>query len=311
MTNLLSPNFDRLELMSTFIRIVESKNLSAAALSLNTTQPTVSRRLKTLEQSLGLKLIQRTTHQMQMTEEGRRFYHHAKEIIERWEVIEAEMTGARTLPTGVLRVQVPQALGIGKFNNVLAKYLQNYQQVDIEWILSDKTPDFISENLDCAIKVGNIDDPNLIAVKIFELPRIIAASRDLVLNAKKISTPTELSHHPWLSFKTHYQDRISLFHLKTKEEVTLKIHPRFSSDSLLAMREVALMGLGIGVFSKWIIEKDLRDGQLVQLCKDWQAVSLPVYLIYPQSRLKPAKLQKFIELIKSPLISESTKTLSL
>lgn len=298
MTDLLSPSFDRLELMSTFIRIVDSKNLSAAALSLNTTQPTVSRRLKTLEESLGLKLIQRTTHKMQMTEEGRRFYHHAKEIIERWAVIEAEMIGARTSPTGVLRVQVPQALGIGKFNNVLSNYLQNYEQVDIEWILSDKTPDFISENLDCAIKVGNIDDPTLVAVKIFELPRIIVASTDLVPNPKKISLPSELRNHPWLSFKTHYLDRISLFHLKTSEEEHLKIHPRFSTDSLFAMREVALMGLGVGIFSKWVIEKDLREGRLVQLCKDWQAVSLPVYLIYPQSRLKPAKLQKFIELIK-------------
>lgn len=93
-------------------------------------------------------------------------------------------------------VQVPQALGIGKFNNVISSYLQNYQKVDIEWILSDKTPDFISENLDCAIKVGNIDDPTLVAVKIFELPRIIAASRDLVTNPKKISLPSELKDYP-------------------------------------------------------------------------------------------------------------------
>lgn len=298
MNDFSNSSSDRLELMSTFIRIVDSKNLSAAALSLNTTQPTISRRLKTLEQSLGLKLIQRTTHKMQMTEEGRRFYHHAKDIIERWAAIEAEMLGAKTSPTGVLRVQVPQALGIGKFNNVLSKYLQNYPQVDIEWILSDKTPDFISDNLDCAIKVGNIDDPTLIAMKILELPRIIAASKDLFSNPKKISHPSELTGYPWLSFKTHYLDQISLFNIKTSEEARLKIHSRFSTDSLLALREVALEGLGVGVFSKWIIEKDLQDGRLIQLCKDWQAVSLPVYLIYPQSRLKPAKLQKFIELIK-------------
>ncbi|AUN97356.1 LysR family transcriptional regulator [Bacteriovorax stolpii] len=298
MTNTLTPSFDRLELMRTFIRIVDSKNLSSAALSLKTTQPTISRRLKALEESLGLKLIQRTTHQMQMTEEGRRFYYHAKDIVERWNVIEAEMTGAKTLPKGILRVQVPQALGIGKFNDVLSSYLKNHPQVDIEWILSDKSPDFISENLDCAIKVGNIDDPSLIAVKIFELSRIIVASPDLMDNKKKLFRPSELQNTPWLSFKTHYLDRINLFHSKTNEEITLKIHPRFISDNLFAMREAALMGLGIGVLSKWIVEKDLREGRLVQLCKDWQAASLPVYLIYPQSRLKPAKLQKFIELIK-------------
>lgn len=299
MTDPLKPSFDRLDLMSTFIRIVESKNLSAAALYLNTTQPTVSRRLKTLEKSLGLKLIQRTTHKMQMTEEGQRFYHYAKDIVERWSLIEAEMIGTRTLPTGVLRVQVPQALGIGKFNNVLLSYLQSYQQVDIEWILSDKIPDFTAENLDCAIKVGNIDDPRLIALKIFELPRIIAASPNLVSNPKKILHPSGLVEYPWLSFKTHYLDKIVLLHAKNNDELNLKIHPRFISDSLLAIREVAVMGLGVGVFSQWIIENDLKEGRLVHLCKDWCAARLPVYLIYPQSRLKPAKLQKFIELIKT------------
>ncbi len=298
MTESLNTSSDRLELMSTFIRIVDSKNLSAAALSLNTTQPTISRRLKTLEQSLGLKLIQRTTHKMQMTEEGRRFYHYAKDLVERWAAIEEEMLGAKTSPKGVLRVQVPQALGIGKFNNVLSKYLQSYPKVDIEWLLSDKTPNFISDNLDCAIKVGNIDDPSLIGIKIFELPRIIAASRSLVSIPKTIIHPSELKDCPWLSFKTHYLDEISLFHIKTKEETKLKIHSRFSTDSLLALREVALEGLGVGVFSKWVIEKDLQNQRLIQLCSQWQAASLPVYLIYPQSRLKPAKLKKFIDLLK-------------
>lgn len=298
MTDALTPSFDRLELMKTFIRIVDSKSLSAAAVALNTTQPTISRRLKALEKSLGLKLIQRTTHQMQMTEEGRRFYFHAKEIIERWTIVEAEMTGAKTLPKGTLRVQVPQALGIGKFNDVLSKYLHDYEDVDIDWTLSDKTPDFISENLDCAIKVGNIDDPSLIAIKIFELPRIIVASSKIISNPKKYTHPEDLKDFTWLAFKTHYLDNITLFHSKTNQKVTLDIQPRFSTDSLLAMREVVQMGMGIGVLSKWVIEKDLEKGLFVQLCKDWQAMKLPVYLIYPQSRHKPAKLQKFIELVR-------------
>lgn len=299
MIDLIPPSFDRLELMKTFIRIVDSKNLSAAALSLNTTQPTVSRRLKALEKSLGIKLIQRTTHQMQMTEEGRRFYFHAKEIIERWNLVEAEMTGVKALPKGTLRVQVPHALGIGRFNHVLSKYLQDYKDVDIDWILSDKTPDFITENLDCAIRVGNIDDPSLIAIKIFELPRIAVASTNLIKNPKKFSHPNDLKDLTWLAFKTHYFSDITLFHYKSNEKCTLKIKPRFSTDSLFSMREVVQMGLGVGVMSKWLIEKDLADGVLVQLCKDWRAMNLPVYLIYPQSRHKPAKLQKFIDIVKA------------
>lgn len=298
MIDLNTPGFDRLELMKTYIRIVDSKNLSAAAISLNTTQPTVSRRLKALENTLGIKLIQRTTHQMQMTEEGRRFYFHAKEIIERWTLVEAEMSGTKTLPTGTLRVQVPHALGIGRFNKVLSSYLDKYKDVDIDWTPTDKTPDFISGNLDCAIKVGNIDDPTLIAIKIFELPRVIVASSKLIKNSKKYSHPDDLKDLTWLAFKTHYLNEIAFFDSKNNDKFTLKITPRFCTDSLFAMREVIQMGVGVGVLSKWIIEKDLKEGSLVQLCKDWQAVNLPVYLIYPQSRHKPAKLQKFIDLVK-------------
>lgn len=298
MTDLITPTFDRLELMKTYIRIVDSKNLSAAALSLNTTQPTVSRRLKALEKSLGIKLIQRTTHQMQMTEEGRRFYFHAKEIIERWDLVEAEMTGVKTRPKGTLRVQVPHALGIGRFNQVLAKYLEDYKDVDVEWTLSDKMPDFISENLDCAIKVGNIDDPSLIAIKIFEIPRVIVASPAFIKNPKKYTHPNDLKDLNWLAFKTHYLNDITFFHSKNHDKFKLKIHPRFSTDSLFSMREVVQMGMGVGVLSKWLIEEDLKKGALVQLCKDWQAMKLPVYLIYPQSQHKPAKLQRFIDLIK-------------
>ncbi|MBY0412632.1 MAG: hypothetical protein K2Q18_00630, partial [Bdellovibrionales bacterium] len=98
---------------------------------------------------------------------------------------------------------------------------------------------------------------------------------------------------------THYLNAITLSHSKTNEKCTLKIHPRFSTDSLFSMREVVQQGLGVGILSKWLIEKDLKEGVLVQLCKDWHAMNLPVYLIYPQSRHKPAKLQKFLDLVKS------------
>lgn len=236
---------------------------------------------------------------MQLTEEGRRFYLHAKDIIERWTQVEAELTGAKISPQGLLRVQVPQALGIGRFNHILSEYLKKFDEVNIEWLLSDRMPDFLAENLDCAIKVGNVDDPNLVAIKIFELPRVIVASSKLVPRSKSYTHPDELKDFNWLSFKLHYQNHISLFHTKTRQKCNLDISPRFSTDNLFSIREAVSMGLGIGVLSKWVIEKDLKDGVLVQLCKDWEAPKLPVYLIYPQSQQRPAKLQKFIDLIKA------------
>lgn len=284
--------------MKTYIKIVESKNLSQAAIGLKTTQPTVSRRLKTLESILDLVLIQRSTHQMKMTEEGRLFYFQAKEIVEIWDSLEAQMSGAKLSPKGTLRVQAPHALGIKKLSAILQEYINLYPQVDIEWRLSDRSPDFLSEDLDCAIKVGVIDDPSVVAVKLFDIPRLLVCSKSYAKNIKSLKTPDSLSALSWLAFKNHYTNEISLIHQKKKLKSNLRLTPRLITDNLFVMKEMLLSSMGIGVISKWMIEKELKDGSLVNLCPDWKADDQPVYLIYPQSTLKPAKLQKFIDLMK-------------
>lgn len=299
MKTLTPLSFDRIELMSTFVRIVESKSLSAAAISLRTTQPTISRRLKLLENSLEVKLLQRTTHQMSLTEEGRHFYFHAKELLDRWMTIETEIKGTKVEPRGTFRIQVPHALGQEQLIPIIHQYIQLYPKIKIEWILKDKMPDFLSENIDCSIHVGFIEDPSLVAIKIFEIPRIIVAAPKLAKNFKKISHPKDLSELPWLSFKTYYYEQIDFKNVKnSKDEYSLKIVPHFSTDSLYALKKMTILGHGVCVTSKWVVEEELQSGKLVQVCPNWEGARFPVYLTYPQSKHKPAKLTKFIELIK-------------
>lgn len=299
MKTLTPLSFDRIELMSTFVKIVESKNLSAAAVSLRTTQPTISRRLKLLENSLEVKLLQRTTHKMSLTEEGRHFYFHAKDLLERWQTIETEIKGTKVEPRGTMRIQVPHALGQEQLIPIIHQYIQLYPKVRIEWILKDKMPDFLSENIDCAIHVGFIEDPSLVAIKIFEIPRIIVAAPKFAKNLKKISHPEDLIDLPWLSLKTYYFEEIDFKHTKNpKEECSLKIAPHFSTDSLYALKKMTVLGNGICVTSKWVVEEELKTGKLVQVCPLWEGARFPIYLTYPQSKHKPAKLAKFIELIK-------------
>ncbi len=145
---------DRIELMRTFVRIVEAGSLSAAAGQMATTQATISRRLQSLELMLGAKLILRTTHAMKLTDDGERCYQHAKELIDSWLALEDELQQSGDEPVGVLRVRAPHAFGQQQLLTPLVAFLARYPQLNVEWMLNDKSVDFLSDNIDCAIRVG-------------------------------------------------------------------------------------------------------------------------------------------------------------
>lgn len=290
---------DRIELLRTFVRIVEAGSLSAAAAQLNTTQPTVSRRLQALERSLGLQLINRSTHSMQLTGDGERCYAYAKQLLESWSEMEAELLGARDDPRGTLRVQVPHAFGQDQLIAPLGDYLRQYPNVSVEWVLHDRSPDFTAEGIDCAIQVGVIEDPSVVAIRLGEVPRIVVASPQLIGSEPLPSSTEQLQRLPWLALRTYYTDEVVLTCLADGRHHRFPIQPRVSTDSLYALRSAALAGLGACVSSAWIVLRDIEEGRLIQLIPQWQAAPLPVYLIYPHARSYPAKLRLFAELIRN------------
>ena len=181
----LQPGADRIELMQTFVRIVEAGSLSAAAQQLGTSQPTVSRRLQALERSLGITLLPRSTHVMKLTEDGDRCFAHAKALLEDWRAMEDDLRGTADTPRGTLRVLAPHAFGQDQFIAPLMAYLRRYPEVDVEWMLHDRRPNFIAEGIDCAIQVGAVDDPSVVAVRLAEVPRIVLAAPALMAGLAK------------------------------------------------------------------------------------------------------------------------------
>lgn len=291
---------DRLDLMQTFIRIVEAGSLSAAAVQLGTTQPTVSRRLKALEQSLGLRLLQRSTHSMTLTVDGERFLEMARELVGGWLALQAELTEGRDTPRGRLRVVAPHALGQDQLMQPLADYLRRYPDVSVEWRLSDRLPDFAAEDVDCAIRVGAVDDPSVVAVLIAEVPRIVVAAPELITGHLPLE-PAELVALPWLALNTFYQREVVLQREADGQRQAFTIAPRLATDSLYVIRRAALDGLGAGIASAWLVTDDLASGRLVHLAPAWRAAPLPVYLIYPASRLQPRRLRTFIDMVRAAM----------
>jgi DNA-binding transcriptional LysR family regulator len=293
---------DRLELMQTLVRIVEAGSLSAAAAQLGTTQPTVSRRLQALERMLGAKLLQRSTHAMQLTEEGQRCFAHAKELLQNWDAFEADLRGSTDVPEGTLRVVVPHAMGQQQLVGPLADYLQRHPRVAVEWLLHDRTPDFIADGIDCAIHVGTVDDPSVVAVKLAEIPRIVVAAPAVLGDAALPAHAAELAALPWLALRTFYRNDITLRHTDGTQQ-RLALTPRMSTDSLYALRSAALLGLGVCVASSWAVAEDVAQGRLLHLLPAWRAEPLPIYLVYPYAHFYPAKLRRFVDILRPALIA--------
>lgn len=295
---------DRIELMQTFVRIVEAGSLSAAAAQMNATQPTVSRRLQALERSLGLKLLQRSTHAMKLTEDGERCFSRAKELLGNWDAFEADLRGTQEVPEGTLRVVVPHALGQQQLVGPVVDYLRRHERVTVEWLLHDGTPDFITQGIDCAVHVGAVEDPSLVAVKIAEIRRIVVAAPSLLQGRPPPLQPAELQALPWLALQTFYRNEVTLTRRhagRDSEEYRFAIRPRLGTDSLFALRNATLLGLGASIASSWLVGDDVAEGRLLHLAPQWCAAPLPVWLIYPYSSFYPAKLRRFVESLREGL----------
>ncbi len=307
-------SIDRIELLQTLLRIVDSGSLSAAARQLGTTQPTVSRRLQSLEQLLGCRLLHRTTHQLKLTEQGEQCYLQARELTQRWQALTAQLQGGDGSPQGLLRVRAPHAFGRDQLLQPLLSYLQRWPALAIDWQLNDREPDFLTEPLDCAIHVGSMQQSNVIALKLAEVPRIVVAAPQLLQQLSPQlqqaltgdnADPMALAELPWLAFSTYYRDGLTLQQPASAsaagQTCQFSLSARFLSDNLYAVRQAAVAGLGAAVVSQWVVQDDLTAGHLVRLCQPWQAQPLPIYLVYPPAPYYPARLRHFIDFIKQVL----------
>lgn len=295
------PGMDRIELLRTFVRIVEAGSLSAAAQQLGTTQPTVSRRLQALERALGVKLLRRSTHAMQRTDDGERCYAHAKEVVARWSELDADLRGVRDAPQGVLRVVVPHAFGQQQLVLPMADYLRRYPDVQVEWLLSDRLPDFVAEDIDCAVHVGVVLDASVVAVQFADIPRIIVATPEVARLAGETPDEAALARLPWLALRTFYRDELVLTQRDSGALCRFAIRPRVSTDSLYALRAAVMQGLGAAVVSAWLVEEDIAQGRLVHLAPDWGASPLPMHLVYPHARFYPARLRHFLDVMRTAI----------
>jgi len=289
-----------LQNVSLFLVITETRSLTQAAKRQNISAMAVSRRLASLEHELGVRLVQRTTRSVSLTQEGMEFLPYARALID------AE-TGAKSLfspstqgAAGLLRITAPSGFGRRNILPLVPELLADNPKLNIDLQLSEDVVDIVGRGIDVAIRIAPLKDSTLIARKITDNPRVICAS-PAYLNSK--DTPRLVE-----DLTTHHCLRLSsvpqwIFE-RDGEIIRVSVEGRFTSDNVEGVRELCVQGLGIAQLTRWDVRKEIQEGALVEIAlADAEPQALSIWAVLPSTRYLPLRVSAFIEKLKSSLTS--------
>ncbi len=284
---------DTLRAMRVFVRALELGSLSSTAREFGTTQPTLSKMLAQLEQSLSVRLFERSTRGLAPTEQGRRFYADAKLVLEQFEAAVSSVQGMNGQASGSLRINAPVALGQYRINAMVQKFLAAHPAIDIELILSDRFVDLVEAGVDIAFRLGGTLPPDAIGRHLATLPRFLVASPAYLARRGVPAVPGELVTHDFVRFAWTPGNTVDLF---CGEELTqVPLASRFRANNALAIREALVLGSGIGLCPAWLVRDLVQSGELVRVLDAWSARPQALHLLYPSRQYQPRRSALFID----------------
>ncbi|OYW59828.1 MAG: hypothetical protein B7Z10_03325 [Rhodobacterales bacterium 32-66-7] len=291
-------NAGLLEHIRTFVRAVETGSFTAVAAEQGQSQPTVSRQILALEDHLGVRLMQRTTRALTLTDEGRSFYAHARALLDAVEEAEGSVrpgAGVR----GTLRIAAPVAFARLHLMPRMAAFLAMHPEVTTDWVLGDRPVDLVEEGVDLAIRIGRVTDQGLIVRRIGQMRRITVARPDYFLHHPRPQHPDDLKGHDCIVYtglatvdEWHYvgQDGAPIV-----VKVAGRIRVSASEGMLAALKE----GLGIAVCPTWLFDGEVDRGEVERVLEAYEPAALPIQAVYPSRRLVPPRVRAFVDYLQA------------
>jgi DNA-binding transcriptional LysR family regulator len=292
----MTSKLDRLQLITTFLAVAEAGNLSAAARALGTTQPTVSRRLRDLEQLLGARLASRSTHRFYLTAEGEELQRRAVSWADVWSEWEHVLKTTSGLPRGKLTLAGPQGYGNAFLMEAVAIFRAQYPEVEVELRLTDRIVDIVGQGIDCWIRVGGSRDQALHVRRIGQMRRILVASTSLA-RRHRISRPEDLSAVPVVGLIPHVQGKLVLVSKDGGQRAVPVLTP-VSTDGLLASYRAIQEGLGVGGSALWLCGADIRAGRIRRVLPGWELTPIPIEAVSVAGRFRPARINAFVDILE-------------
>lgn len=291
---------DLFKRMAIFTRVVEAGGFTAAAKQIGLAKSAVSQHIMELERHIGVKLLNRTTRQLSLTEAGNLYYQACSQLIAKAIDATNSISGVSQQVSGMLRVSCPSALANDVFVPLLFAFADAYPELKIELLVDDQVINMVEEGIDVAIRIGWLADSSLIARKLTDSPRLICASPDYIEKHGTPKIPEDLVKHQWVIFTllpTPHRQTLK----KKGQQRTINVNGRFKTNSALSLRSLILNGAGIGVLSEFLVAEEIRKGRLIRLLPDYDAGAAGVYALYPDKHYQQAKVQVFINYLVNNL----------
>ena len=287
---------DRLKQIEAFVSAATRGSLSAAARVEGVTPAIIGRRLDALETRLGVKLLLRTTRKLTITFEGQAFLEDCQKTLNDLANAEAAVSLGSVRASGQLRISAPSGFGRQHVAPLVGDFMLANPEVRVNLNLSDRLVDLVNENIDCAIRIGELTDSSLISVRLGEMRRMVVASPAYLVAHGVPREPADLAAHNCLSLG---QQRGWVFrNPQTAEVDTLKVSGNFECNDGAVLHESALGGRGLAWRSLWEVGQDLKEGRLTSVLDAWQAPPMGIYAVFPQRRHLPLRVRLFIDLLK-------------
>jgi DNA-binding transcriptional LysR family regulator len=291
---------DRLDAMRAFVRIVEAGSFTKAAQTLQMDRASVTLLVQQLEGRLGVKLLNRTTRKVNVTEDGAVYYERIVGVLGALEEAETNLPGAATTPRGTLRVDVPSPFATLILMPALPRFHARYPDIVFDMGASDRKVDLIGENVDCVVRGGEVADPSLVARRVGQLHLGLYAAPAYLARAGTPVHPGELdgAQHRIVRFRWSRGGAGFPYELRKGGEA-VKLHGRhvLSIDDGNAYLAAGLAGMGVLWLPDYMAKASVATGALVALFADWQVDPMPLFIAYPQSRHVSKKLRVFIDWI--------------
>jgi DNA-binding transcriptional LysR family regulator len=280
-----------------FLMVAETKSFRLASQRLKLGQSTVSRQIAELEQTLGIRLFQRSTRAVLLTEAGEALQVKCRAIAADLSETEQSLRGLSGEPGGNLIIHLPAAFGRLHVAPLIPEFLTRHPSITVDVVLSDNYVDFSEARVDAAIRIGRLTQTNLIARKLCDNIRVLVASPDYLRRHGAPSHPHDLVNHACLEFMPLRTASTWQFEGPDNEQLSVKISSRLKADNAEVLLCAALSGTGVASLARFLCADALRLGNLVELLPEWRFTSSAIHVVYPDRVMLPAKTRSFVDFI--------------